>query len=52
VSLLIRKLQGRFPIRVEVKSLTEADFVRIIPEWENALTKQYCEDEDLPRYIL
>ncbi|HEY8175471.1 MAG TPA: HslU--HslV peptidase ATPase subunit, partial [Gemmatimonadaceae bacterium] len=34
--------QGRFPIRVELKPLTEADFVRIMTEPENALTKQYC----------
>ncbi len=39
---LIPELQGRFPIRVELKSLTEADFVRIMTEPENALTKQYC----------
>jgi len=38
---LIPELQGRFPIRVELKSLTEADFVRIMTEPENALTKQY-----------
>jgi ATP-dependent HslUV protease ATP-binding subunit HslU len=34
-------LQGRFPIRVELKSLTEADFVRILTEPKNALIKQY-----------
>jgi ATP-dependent HslUV protease ATP-binding subunit HslU len=34
-------LQGRFPIRVELKPLTEEDFVRIMTEPENALTKQY-----------
>jgi ATP-dependent HslUV protease ATP-binding subunit HslU len=38
---LIPELQGRFPIRVELKALTEADFVRIMTEPENALTKQY-----------
>jgi ATP-dependent HslUV protease ATP-binding subunit HslU len=38
---LIPELQGRFPIRVELKSLTEEDFVRIMTEPENALTKQY-----------
>jgi ATP-dependent HslUV protease ATP-binding subunit HslU len=38
---LIPELQGRFPIRVELHSLTEADFVRIMTEPENALTKQY-----------
>jgi ATP-dependent HslUV protease ATP-binding subunit HslU len=38
---LIPELQGRFPIRVELKPLTESDFVRIMTEPENALTKQY-----------
>ncbi len=38
---LIPELQGRFPIRVELKPLTEADFVRIMTEPENALTRQY-----------
>ena len=38
---LIPELQGRFPIRVELHSLTEDDFVRIMTEPENALTKQY-----------
>jgi ATP-dependent HslUV protease ATP-binding subunit HslU len=38
---LIPEMQGRFPIRVELKPLTEADFVRIMTEPENALTKQY-----------
>jgi ATP-dependent HslUV protease ATP-binding subunit HslU len=38
---LIPELQGRFPIRVELTSLTEGDFVRIMTEPENALTKQY-----------
>ena len=38
---LIPELQGRFPIRVELKPLTEADFVRVMTEPENALTKQY-----------
>ncbi|HEV2199633.1 MAG TPA: ATP-dependent protease ATPase subunit HslU [Bryobacteraceae bacterium] len=38
---LIPELQGRFPIRVELKSLTEADFVRILKEPKNALIKQY-----------
>jgi len=38
---LIPELQGRFPIRVELDSLTEEDFVRILTEPENALTKQY-----------
>jgi len=38
---LIPELQGRLPIRVELQPLTEADFVRILVEPENALTKQY-----------
>ena len=38
---LIPELQGRFPIRVELDSLTEEDFVRILTEPENALIKQY-----------
>ncbi|MGH7568615.1 MAG: AAA family ATPase, partial [Gemmatimonadales bacterium] len=39
---LIPELQGRFPIRVELAPLTEDDFVRIMTEPENALTKQYA----------
>ncbi len=39
---LIPELQGRFPIRVELLPLTEADFVRILTEPENALVKQYA----------
>jgi ATP-dependent HslUV protease ATP-binding subunit HslU len=38
---LIPELQGRFPIRVELKSLTEDDFVKILTATENALLKQY-----------
>ena len=38
---LIPELQGRFPIRVELKSLNEADFKRILIEPRNALEKQY-----------
>ena len=38
---LIPELQGRFPIRVELKSLTEEDFKRILTEPHNALIKQY-----------
>lgn len=41
VSDLIPELQGRFPIRVELKSLLEKDFVRILTEPENSLLKQY-----------
>ncbi|MFZ5928432.1 MAG: ATP-dependent protease ATPase subunit HslU [Acidobacteriota bacterium] len=39
---LIPELQGRFPIRVELKSLSEDDFVRILTEPKNALTRQYA----------
>lgn len=38
---LIPELQGRFPIRVELNSLTEEDFVKILTQPENALLKQY-----------
>lgn len=38
---LIPELQGRFPIRVELNNLTQQDFVRILKEPKNALTKQY-----------
>ena len=38
---MIPELQGRFPIRVELKSLTVEDFVRILKEPKNALSKQY-----------
>jgi ATP-dependent HslUV protease ATP-binding subunit HslU len=38
---LIPELQGRFPIRVELNSLTEDDFVDILSKPKNALTKQY-----------
>ena len=38
---LIPELQGRFPIRVELDPLTEADFVSILKEPENSLTRQY-----------
>ncbi len=38
---LIPELQGRFPIRVELKSLTEDDFVKILTLPQNALLKQY-----------
>jgi ATP-dependent HslUV protease ATP-binding subunit HslU len=39
---LLPELQGRLPIRVELSPLTEADFVRILTETENALTRQYA----------
>ncbi|MCZ2076459.1 MAG: ATP-dependent protease ATPase subunit HslU [Bryobacteraceae bacterium] len=38
---LIPELQGRFPIRVELRSLSEQDFIRILREPKNALIKQY-----------
>jgi len=38
---LVPELQGRFPIRVELDTLTEDDFKRILTEPENALVKQY-----------
>ena len=38
---LLPELQGRLPIRVELKALTEGDFVRILTETDNALTLQY-----------
>lgn len=41
VSDLIPELQGRFPIRVELESLEKQDFVRILTEPKNALTRQY-----------
>jgi len=40
---LIPELQGRFPIRVELDALTESDFVRILNEPQNSLTRQYTE---------
>jgi len=38
---LLPELQGRLPIRVELRALTEQDFVRILTETDNALTRQY-----------
>ena len=40
---MIPELQGRFPIRVELDTLEEQDFVRILQEPENSLTRQYKE---------
>ncbi|MGC8201266.1 ATP-dependent protease ATPase subunit HslU [Aliiroseovarius sp. PTFE2010] len=40
---LLPELQGRLPIRVELRALTEEDFVRILTETDNALTLQYAE---------
>lgn len=42
VSDLMPELQGRFPIRVELHSLTQEDFKRILSQTENAITKQYA----------
>lgn len=39
---LLPELQGRLPIRVELRPLTEEDFVRILTETDNALTRQYA----------
>jgi len=39
---LLPELQGRLPIRVELQALTEGDFVRILTETDNALTRQYA----------
>ena len=39
---LLPELQGRLPIRVELRPLTEGDFVRILTETDNALTRQYA----------
>ena len=41
VSDLIPELQGRFPVHVQLNSLTQQDFERILTEPENALTRQY-----------
>ena len=41
-SELMPELQGRFPIRVELNDLTESDFVRILTEPKNSLTRQYA----------
>ncbi len=40
---LIPELQGRFPVSVELKSLTKEDFIRILTETENSLTFQYAQ---------
>jgi ATP-dependent HslUV protease ATP-binding subunit HslU len=39
---LMPELQGRFPIRVELEDLTKEDFVRILAEPRNSLTRQYA----------
>ena len=40
---MIPELQGRFPIKVKLKNLTEGDFLKIITQPQNALIKQYHE---------
>lgn len=40
---LIPELQGRFPIQVELKSLTKEDFINILTQPRNAITRQYAE---------
>jgi ATP-dependent HslUV protease ATP-binding subunit HslU len=42
VSDLLPELQGRFPIRVELDSLSQTDLVRVLTEPRNALTRQYA----------
>ena len=42
ISDLIPELQGRFPIHVELKALRQEDFVKILSQTENAITKQYA----------
>ncbi|HEX9603869.1 MAG TPA: ATP-dependent protease ATPase subunit HslU, partial [Myxococcales bacterium] len=42
VSDLLPELQGRFPIRVELEPLTQADLVRILTQPKNAITRQYA----------
>lgn len=42
VSDLIPELQGRFPVHVNLKSLTQEDFIKILTQPDNALTRQYA----------
>jgi len=51
-SELIPELQGRFPVRVALQSLTEDDFVRILSEPKNALTRQYVALFDTEEVVL
>ena len=47
---LLPELQGRLPVRVELQALSEKDFINILTETENSLTKQYSalmETEDI-----
>ncbi|MBP3719936.1 MAG: ATP-dependent protease ATPase subunit HslU [Clostridia bacterium] len=52
VSDLIPELQGRFPVHVQLNSLTRADFERILTDPENALTKQYRALLEVDRVLL
>ena len=52
VSDLIPELQGRFPVRVQLQSLTKNDFERILTEPENALTRQYRALLEVDRVLL
>lgn len=52
VSDLIPELQGRFPVRVQLKSLTQEDFVRILSQPDNALTLQYTKLLEVDRVHL
>lgn len=52
VSDLIPELQGRFPITVHLQSLTKEDFVNILSQPENAITKQYAELLKVDRILL
>ena len=52
VSDLIPELQGRFPVHVQLKSLTREDFERILTEPENALTRQYRALLEVDRVLL
>jgi ATP-dependent HslUV protease ATP-binding subunit HslU len=52
VSDLIPELQGRFPVHVQLSSLTRQDFERILTEPENALTRQYKALLEVDRVLL
>ena len=52
ISDLIPELQGRFPVRVDLKSLTKEDFKQILTVPENALTKQYRALLEVDRVLL
>ena len=52
VSDLIPELQGRFPVRVQLQSLSKDDFKKILTVPENALTKQYCALLEVDKVLL